>query len=227
MTCRSTDLSSDICSLSSAPHPPLTLPPLKQGEKHTWRCRIYRMVLAILLPFLPISVQAEGPLPGPIPVEDPVVIDGDSFKGWAVLLPGQRQEITVRIRGIDAPELRGACASERAAALAAKAALSGFLQGRPIFLTEVSADKYYGRVVARAQDAEGGDVAAALLAAGHARPYDGGRRAQWCDPEDRRQRPGPVKWPSLRGAEGPAAISCRKGRNLRSQKRRDSQHGVK
>ena len=135
------DLTSDPCFLSSDPHPPLTLPPLKQGEKKGWRRRIYRMIVATLL-LLPLSAQAEGPLPGPIPVEAPVAIDGDSFRGWAVLLPGHRVEVTVRIRGIDAPELHGTCQNERAVALAAKAALAQLLNNGSFFLTEVSADKY-------------------------------------------------------------------------------------
>ena len=127
-----------------------------------------------------VPARAADPLPGPIPVETPVAIDGDSFRGWALILPGQKQAVTVRIRGIDAPELRGACASERATALAARNALARLLHDRPIFLFEVSADKYYGRMVARVQDAEGNDIGQKLIAGGHARAYDGGRREGWC-----------------------------------------------
>ena len=137
-------------------------------------------LLLLRLFFPSVSAAAPETLPGPIPIEEPVVIDGDSFRGWAVLLPGQRQEITVRIRGIDAPELRGACENERVAAAAAKMALAQFLTGGSIFLTEVSADKYYGRVVARVQDGEGADIGQMLLTAGYARAYNGGKRASWC-----------------------------------------------
>ena len=138
------------------------------------------MVFLLLLLFPSVSTAAPETLSGPIPVETPVAIDGDSFRGWAVLLPGHRVEVTVRIRGIDAPELHGTCQNERAAALAAKAALAQLLNNGSFFLTEVSADKYYGRVVAQVRDGEGHDIGQRLLTAGHARPYDGGKRTGWC-----------------------------------------------
>ena len=124
---------------------------------------------------------AEEPLPGPIPLENPVAIDGDSVRGEAVLWPGLRQQIIVRLAGVDAPELSGACADERAKAEAARAYLAALIQYRPIFLTKIQADKYAGRVVAHLVDGEGRDLAALLRTAGHARSYDGkGAREGWC-----------------------------------------------
>jgi hypothetical protein len=47
-------------------------------------------------------------------------------------------------------------------------------------LTSVHYDKYAGRVDASVAD-KSGDVARAMLKAHMARPYEGGRRASWCE----------------------------------------------
>jgi hypothetical protein len=49
-----------------------------------------------------------------------------------------------------------------------------------VSIARVSLDKYGGRVLADASAATG-DVASALLAAGHARPYAGRQRQSWCE----------------------------------------------
>ncbi len=48
-------------------------------------------------------------------------------------------------------------------------------------LTQIGGGKYFGRVVADVATADGVDVGAVLIAAGHARPYDGGARGSWCE----------------------------------------------
>jgi micrococcal nuclease len=47
----------------------------------------------------------------------------------------------------------------------------------------IGPDKYNGRVVADAATRTTPNVSAALIAAGHGRPYGGGRRAGWCSNE--------------------------------------------
>jgi endonuclease YncB( thermonuclease family) len=47
-------------------------------------------------------------------------------------------------------------------------------------LRDVRYGKYARRVVARVETPAGEDLGRALLDAGLARPYDGGRRASWC-----------------------------------------------
>ena len=133
-----------------------------------------------LLFTLPLA-SAEPPLPGLIPLEDPIAIDGDTVAGRALVLPGQRQDLTVRLFGIDAPEMKGKCPTERKKAEAARAALAALLKESPVFLAEVTRDKYYGRVVAQLVDADGHDLGATLLRAGYVRPYSGaGLRPNWC-----------------------------------------------
>ncbi len=86
---------------------------------------------------------------------------------------------------MDAPELNADCPRARALAARARAFVAARLgatrlkAGRAV-LREVRFGKFAGRVVARVETPDGGDLAAALVAAGLARPYGGGRRAAWC-----------------------------------------------
>jgi endonuclease YncB( thermonuclease family) len=107
------------------------------------------------------------------------VIDGDTLEARVHVWLGQEIVTKVRLAGIDAPELHARCAAERAGAEAARSALAALVEGRSVRLTDVRPDKYFGRVVARIS-AGGHDAGAALLAAGHARLYGGGRRGGWC-----------------------------------------------
>ena len=139
------------------------------------------LVIGSLSPANGYTVRAEEIVPGPIALEAAVAVDGDTVKGWVIPLPGQRQRLTIRIRGIDAPELNGACAAEIEAAQTARNWLAALLPNRKLFLLEIAPDKFYGRVVAQIVDTKGSDLGAELLKAGHARPYDGhGPRQGWC-----------------------------------------------
>jgi len=85
---------------------------------------------------------------------------------------------SVRIMGIDTPEMNGDCASERAKAEAARAQLIELLGSGEVTLQRDGCDRYE-RTLARAQ-VSGRDVAAMLISEGLGRPYEGGRRAGWC-----------------------------------------------
>lgn len=88
-------------------------------------------------------------------------------------------KIGVRLRGVDTPEIRGKCAAEKRRAAQARDFLSALLlKARVIRLRQLERDKYF-RLLATVE-ADGTDVAQALLGAGHARPYDGGTRSSWC-----------------------------------------------
>lgn len=112
------------------------------------------------------------------------VVDGDSFTVELPGLPAALARRGVRLAGIDAPELRGKCEGEKAAARAARDALAALLAAGEPRICPLGWEKY-GRVLATVtvEGADGGpvDVAAALIAQGHARPYDGGTRQGWCD----------------------------------------------
>lgn len=98
------------------------------------------------------------------------VIDGDTIRA------GGR---TVRLVGLDAPELHGRCPAETALARRARARLAQLLGGRA-WLKPQGRDRY-GRLLAVVRDEAGRDVAEILIAEGLARPYDGrGPRGSWC-----------------------------------------------
>ena len=117
---------------------------------------------------------------GPVDAEVIDVIDGDTIEVRAVVWLGQSLVTRVRLRGIDAAELSSGCGEERDLALASRDALIGYIGPGRVRLTEISRDKYGGRVVARVLTDTGEDVGTAMLAAGFAIAYDGGRREPWC-----------------------------------------------
>jgi endonuclease YncB( thermonuclease family) len=108
------------------------------------------------------------------------VIDGDTFEARVHLWPGLEMTTRVRLRGIDAPEMKGACADETRMAEAASEALRVQLAGGDVTIFNIGPDKYNGRVVADAATRRTPSVSSALLASGHARHYQGGRRSGWC-----------------------------------------------
>ena len=94
------------------------------------------------------------------------------------LLLGER--FSVRIRGVDTPEIRGKCEAEKEGAVAARDFLRELLaRAARIDLVDVKRGKYF-RIVATVR-ADGVDMAAALIENGLGRPYGGGKRAEWCN----------------------------------------------
>ncbi|GAB5459112.1 MAG: hypothetical protein Hens3KO_21420 [Henriciella sp.] len=120
------------------------------------------------------------PLPGPIPAEVIKVIDGDTIKVRAQIWVDQTVEISVRLRGIDAPELyRPKCAAEKSLARTVKASVSAASPvGSHVSLIDVTRDKYGGRVVASVVTSDGETLAARLLSQGQA--IADGARKPWC-----------------------------------------------
>lgn len=98
------------------------------------------------------------------------VMDGDTIR-----VGGQ----VVRIVGLDAPELRGACPREQLLAERARDRLAQLLAGG-VTVQPRGVDRYR-RVLAVVRDRAGRDVAEVLIAEGLARAYDGrGARPGWC-----------------------------------------------
>ena len=122
-------------------------------------------------------------LDGPIRAVVLRVIDGDTIAVKVRVWLGQDIEVVVRIAGIDAPERRGACAAEKRLAEQSRDFLAERLSGGTVALSQIRRGKYAGRVVATVSGPAVADWGHLLVAAGLARPYDGGRRAAWCDPE--------------------------------------------
>jgi micrococcal nuclease len=118
----------------------------------------------------------------PVAVEIDHIVDGDTFRIFVVLESGRRISAPVRIRGLDTPEIHGACDAEIRAAREASRALADLLRGGDVLLDQISSDKYE-RVLARVQVRQHGavrDVAEVMSGAGYGRVYEGRKRAGWC-----------------------------------------------
>lgn len=133
-------------------------------------------MFALLATLSPAAPRAEEVLAGPVSATLVRVIDGDTLLVRARVWLDLEVVTRVRLRGVNAPELRARDGEERVRAAAARAFVAGLAEGAPLTLTEIGQDKYGGRVVARVA-VDGADLGAALLAGGHARPMGArGRR---------------------------------------------------
>lgn len=103
------------------------------------------------------------------------VYDGDTFKVYlSCRYPVFCKAVPVRVRGVDCPEMRGGTPESKAAAKAAKKFTKDFLKSGKILLRNCGRDKYF-RLLCDVK-VNGVFLAPALLAAGHAVPYDGGTK---------------------------------------------------
>ncbi|VDC31714.1 thermonuclease family protein [Pseudogemmobacter humi] len=104
------------------------------------------------------------------------VHDGDTVE----LICGENRS-RARLVGLDAPELSDPrCESERRAAEAARQALRRMIRAAgEVTISRRGTDKYRRDLIRLSLDGE--DVAARMIREGHARAYDGGARAGWCD----------------------------------------------
>ena len=126
------------------------------------------------------TAQAGQNFRGPVAATVLNIIDGDTFLADALVWPGQSVRINVRIRGIDAPEMKSRCAGERDGALRARDALAALIGDGAVSISNIGGAKYYGRVLADVETQQGVPVAEEMLGQSLVRPYDGGRRKSWC-----------------------------------------------
>jgi endonuclease YncB( thermonuclease family) len=148
---------------------------MKRFRLLTWLA----MAACVILVTGPVRAGRELVI-GPVAADVERVIDGDTFVAVAHVWPGHDVRVSVRIRGIDAPEMRSRCPAERAAARQAQATLEALLSSGPVLLGNVGGGKYYGRVLADVVAADGQAAAGLLLKDGLARPYRGDRRLPYC-----------------------------------------------
>lgn len=117
---------------------------------------------------------------GPIPALVLRVVDGDTMTVRARIWLGQVIETQVRLKGVDAPEIKGKCSSERNLAQKAREMIITITGNGQVVLRDIQYGKYAGRVVARVLTPEGRDFSQVLIKAGLGRPYDGRHRQSWC-----------------------------------------------
>jgi micrococcal nuclease len=106
-------------------------------------------------------------------------IDGDTFLARVHQPDGRDLVARVRLRGIDAPEMKASCRDERDKAEAATDALRNLLGQGGVTIYNLGSEKY-GRVLADVATRRTANVSVMMLAGGYARSYNGGHRDGWC-----------------------------------------------
>ena len=145
---------------------------------------------------MPALAASDDDLPpreiaGPVDARVVQVRDGDTVQIEAYIWPLQSVTVAVRLRNVDAPELRGRCEAKKAAARRARDRLAELVGDGSVRIRRISGDKYFGRVLAEMGSTKAPDLGAVLLREGLVDAYDGGRRRDWCHPAVG-SLPGPV-----------------------------------
>lgn len=104
-------------------------------------------------------------------LEPATAVDGDTIRAR-----GQ----SVRVIGLDAPEIRGRCRAEKRLALRARDRMAALVRGGVTMQVRGRPVDRYGRPLRVVRDSRGRDVAEVMIAEGLARPYHGERRRGWC-----------------------------------------------
>ena len=138
-------------------------------------------LITILLFSAPISAEARDRIEGPVSARILKVQDGDTLIVLAKIWPGHEIKARVRIRGIDAPELKARCPEESEKAVAAKRLLKSLVSHGHIKLGKITQGKYYGRVLADVRDKDGNSLVPTMLESKLVRPYAGRKRRSWCN----------------------------------------------
>ncbi|WP_350335644.1 thermonuclease family protein [Coralliovum pocilloporae] len=125
------------------------------------------------------TAEARSSLIGSYQADILRILDGDTVEARVRIWIGQTVTIRVRLRGIDAPELKASCMSERKAARKSRAALDQLLRNRTVRLTAVSGGKYHGRILADVHLQDGRSLSDIMLARKLAKPYRA-PSASWC-----------------------------------------------
>lgn len=138
------------------------------------------MRLVVVLVFL-LSVPAQAKGYGNVIVSEITgIYDADTFRVNIKSYPAiAGQDVPIRVKGVDAPEIRGECESEKLAARVAREFTAQALQSAGLVeLRNIERGKYF-RILADVY-ADGESLAEGLIESGNARAYDGGKRLGWC-----------------------------------------------
>ena len=135
------------------------------------------------------------------------IIDGDTIRVEAHQWPGHQWTGLIRLRGIDAPELRRSkCDEEKEQGIMARDTLASLIPPR-VLLVNIENGSFASRYVAAVMDGPR-DIADILMENGVGRPYYGkGKRKPWCNESNEsirerhkrmtpRQDPPPPRLPS-------------------------------
>lgn len=138
------------------------------------------LFLITLLSAPALATPRQDVIAGPLTARVLDVLDGDTVNVRIKVWMGQDIETSVRIAGMDAPEIHGKCTREQVMAKEAKDELAQLLAGGEIKIFDARLEKYAGRVVARAETVGGIKIREHMIEKGLARAYKGKKRAPWC-----------------------------------------------
>ncbi len=141
------------------------------------------LLLSVFALASPLSYAKKAPIVYPhITVASVTSIyDGDTFRvniqGYPAVIG---QNIPIRVNGIDTPEIRGKCPSEKRLAREAKQlTVKSLREAKQVELRNIKRGKYF-RLVADVY-VDGKSLGDILLAANLAYRYDAGKKQSWCD----------------------------------------------
>ena len=125
------------------------------------------------------SLTYANTIPFVPPVESGKVIkvyDGDTITVGAILL-NKPYRFSVRLNGIDTPEMKGGSNQEKELATKARDELSKRIMNQIVTLRNIATEKY-GRILA---DVYLGEecINEWMITQGHAKRYDGGHKESW------------------------------------------------
>lgn len=131
------------------------------------------LILLLLLPALTFAAQKDKE------VHVVSVYDGDTFRVdiwyWPEIIG---KNMPIRVNGIDTPEIRARCGTEKLRAFQAKEFTRKFLKSGSVQLRNLKRGKYF-RIIADVY-VDGRNLGDELIKAGLARVYDGGTKKTWC-----------------------------------------------
>lgn len=136
--------------------------------------------LTILFIFSPLTSASNNY--GALTVTEIIsVYDGDTFRAnLRATHPIISENISIRVSGIDTPEIRGKCDKEKKLAQLAKQFTKSFLlSGNTIELRNIKRGKYF-RIVADVY-VDGISLTNELIKAKLGYPYEGGTKVSWCN----------------------------------------------
>ena len=148
----------------------------KPGESgaYTGVRKLSRLLVTILFLLIAANSWAESAITGPVSAKVFKVYDGDTITVEAYLWPGLEAKVSVRINGVDTPEIREKCEAEKQKAIEARDFVKKLILGKMITLQNIKHGKYANRVVANVFLRAGESLAEKIVMQGLGREYHGG-----------------------------------------------------
>lgn len=109
------------------------------------------------------------------------VYDGDTIVSKLEVLPEPLNKVSIRIYGLDTPEIRTKCISEKVMGIKAREHLKLLLKNESyVIVKKPEWDKYGGRILGEVYTSKDVDISKEMISAGLAIAYTGGTKQPWC-----------------------------------------------